>query len=97
MMSDIEMRVSAHAIITLGRGRSPEEDSDAYSSKCADAARCLANANPQNIARAVFSLNNNQESNGPLFIADALKILAKIAQAKIGTELQSMPTEGGIQ
>jgi O-acetyl-ADP-ribose deacetylase (regulator of RNase III) len=79
-MSDVEMHASATAIIMLGRGRT-EDDGETYAEKCADAARWLANAEAEDTARAVRGLSDNRESNGALFVADALKALAKVAMS----------------
>jgi hypothetical protein len=64
------------AIITLGKGPS---DSSNYAEDCALAARTLSYAKGKELAEAVRLLSNNTESNGALFIADALIILARIA------------------
>ena len=77
-MSDTRMQIAAHAIITLGRGRSEGEAN--YSEKCANATRCLANTDSVDVALAVSKLNTNQESNGALFIGDALRVLALIIE-----------------
>jgi hypothetical protein len=80
MMADVEMHASATAIIMLGRGRT-DDDGETYAEKCADAARWLANAEVEDTAEAIRCLSDNRENNGALFVADALKALAKVAMS----------------
>jgi hypothetical protein len=67
-----------HAIVVLGRGRSEGETADDYAEACAAAARFLAAAEGQAVADAISLLVANKESNGALFVADALIVLAKV-------------------